>query len=83
MAYYTPKGTLVQDHKMDGSKGEETSVIEMEISAAAARCGQGASAKQELATLFKKHPLLKDDKWQMGEHPVSPLIEWFTRQTLG
>ena len=47
------------------------------------RVKQGGSAKTEMAMLLQKHPILKTDKWQTGEHPLSPLVEYFVKETMG
>ena len=81
--YFNQRGDMVEGHLLDGTKGETTSVIAMEIDGAVMRVKQGEStAKKEMASLLKKHPVLKSDKWQVGEHPLSPLVDYFVKETM-
>ncbi len=80
--FFSPNGTKVSGQTMSG-KGSTEALWETDIASAVGRCERGASAKQEMATLFKRYPQLKEGRWATGEHPCSPLVEWFTRQQLG
>ena len=80
--FFSPNGTKVSGQTMSG-KGTAEAIWETDIAAAVGRCERGGSAKEELAALFKRYPQLKEDRWKPYEHPVSPLIEWFTKQQLG
>ena len=82
MAFYGPNGNKITGKKMSGG-GNIEAIWEIDIAAAVGRCEQGGSAKQELANLLKKHPMLKEDKWQVGEHPLSPLMDYYVRETMG
>ena len=40
-------------------------------------------AQAKLKQLFARYPQLKRDAWAVGEHPVSPLIDLYAKETLG
>lgn len=82
--YWTSKGTYVEGHRIGSTGGVETDRINCEVEAAVARCrDNGASAGKELRVLFGRHPQLREDRWEMGMHPLSPMIEWFVKESLG
>jgi len=82
--YFNQRGDMVEGHLLNGTKGESTSVIDMEVDVAVMRVKQGEStAKEEMASLLKKHPILKSDKWQTGDYPLDPLMDLFIKETLG
>jgi len=81
--YFNQRGDKVEGHLLDGTRGATTSIIDSEIDGAIMRVKQGGSAKTEMAMLLQKHPILKTDKWQTGEHPLSPLVEYFVKETMG
>ncbi len=80
--YFGPDGKKVIGQKMSGG-GHSEALWEMDIAVAMGRCERGAKAKDEMQALFKRYPQLKEDRWKVGEHPMSPLVAWFTKQTLG
>jgi galactokinase len=84
MPFYDSKGNLVSGAKVGGKGGggSAVSIVATEVDASVARVKEGASARDEMLALFRKHPFLKEDKWEVGEHPLSPLLEWFVKQQL-
>ena len=82
MAFYGPNGEKVSGRKMSGG-GQSEALWAIDIASAVGRCERGASAKEEMATLFRRYPQLKEDRWKVGEHPMSPLLDWFVKQTMG
>jgi hypothetical protein len=81
--YFNARGEFVEGHLMGGQVGTTTSAINHEVDEAVSRCRGGASAHREMVLMFKKHPHLKQDRWEVGEHPLSPVLAEYVRQTLG
>ena len=82
MAFYGPNGEKVSGRKMSGG-GQSEALWEIDIAAAVGRCERGASAKDEMATLFKRYPQLNENRWKPFEHPMSPLMDWFVKEKFG
>ncbi len=83
--YFDSKGNLVSGAKVAGGGAGATtvSVVQTEVDAAVERCRKGASARNEMLALFNKYPMLGEDRWQVYEHPLSPLVEAFAKQVFG
>lgn len=81
--YYNTRGEFVEGHLMGGEVGTATSAINHEVDEAVARCRNGASAKREMVLLYQKYPHLKQNRWAVGEHPLSPLLGEYVIETLG
>jgi len=82
MAYFNSKGQFVSGQTLGGS-GVSTSVIDLEVQDAVYRCANhGASARDEIKQMFKKHPVLKTDQWSYPDnpHPLSALVAEFVRE---
>ena len=89
MAFYDPdSGRLVAGQRMSAGKAASGNEILVAVEEAVARCqhkkyaGTGRALK-ELKQLFATYPQLKRDAWGVGEHPVSPLIDLYVKETLG
>ena len=83
--FFDSKGNLVSGAKVAGGGAGATtvSVVQTEVDAAVERCKQGASARNEMLALFNKYPMLREDRWQVFEHPLSPLVDAFVKQMFG
>lgn len=82
MPFFDSKGNRVVGAKVGGggSGGNSVSVVGTEVNAAVQRCREGGSAKKEMLALFQKYPMLKEDRWEVFEHPLSPLIDEFVKE---
>ena len=78
--YFNARGEFVSGHLMGGEGGTASNAINHEVDEAVARCRNGASAQREMLLLFKRHQHLKQDRWAVGEHPLSPLLSEYVRQ---
>ena len=84
MAYFDPDtgkkvaGQLVQGKATSGNE------IETAVAEAVARCQNKkyGSALKELKRLFATYQQLKRDAWLPFEHPCSPLIDLYVKETL-
>lgn len=81
--YFNACGEYISGHLMGGDGGMASHAINHEIDEAVARTGSGGSAQRELRLLFNKYQHLKQDRWAVGEHPLSPLISEYVIQVLG
>jgi len=87
MAYFDKEGKKIEGRLASAGKGVPTDEIMMAVSEAVGRCqnklyaGNGRAMK-ELKQLFETYPQLKRDAWAVGEHPVSPLIDLYVKETL-
>jgi len=80
MAFFDPDGKKVAGRLAAVGKGVPLDEITQAVAEAVVRCERGASAKEEMATLFKRYQQLKENRWEPFEHPMSPLMEWFVKQ---
>jgi hypothetical protein len=78
--YFGPDGKKVIGQKMSGG-GHCEELWAVDVAAAVGRCERGARAKDEMQALFSHYPQLKENRWKPFEHPMSPLTEWFVKQT--
>ena len=86
MAYFDKEGKRVEGRLASAGKGVPTDEIMQAVSEAVGRCQNKlykGSALKEVKVLFEKYPQLKRDAWAVGEHPVSPLIDLYVKETLG
>jgi len=86
MAYFDKEGKKIEGRLASAGKGVPTDEIMMAVSEAVGRCQNKlykGSALKELKVLFEKYPQLKRDAWLPFEHPCSPLIDLYVKETLG
>jgi hypothetical protein len=81
--YYNARGEFVEGHLHGGDSGTATSAINHEVDEAVARCRNGASAKREMMLFYQKYPHLKQNRWAVGEHPLSPLVNEYVIEIFG
>jgi hypothetical protein len=79
--FFVPNGERVTGQKISGG-GNTEAIWAVDIAAAAGRCERGGSARDEMAAIFKKYPQLKDSRLAAGEHPISPVVDWYVKQQL-
>ena len=77
--FFDSKGNRVSGAKI-GKGG--TGDVESEVAAAVARCRTGGSARDEMAVLLQRYPHLKEERWEEGEHPLSPLVSEYVAQIM-
>lgn len=80
--FYSPNGEKISGKKLTGG-GTTEAIWAVDIAAAVGRCERSSSAKEEMSALFQKYPQLKADKWKVGEHPLSPVLDWFVKKKFG
>jgi hypothetical protein len=83
MAYFDSKtGKVVTGKVMGAGTLASKSEVETAISEAVSRARHKkyGSARKELARLLTTYPQLKLDAWEVGEHPLSPLVELFAQE---
>ena len=87
MSFYDPDtGRMVTGQRITAGKTASGNEIADAVEQAVARCENqryAGSALKELTQLFARYPQLKRDAWAAGEHPVSPLIDLYVKETLG
>jgi hypothetical protein len=87
MSFYdSDTGRMVTGQRITAGKAASGNEIADAVEEAVARCQNkryAGSALKELNQLFDRYPQLKRDAWAVGEHPVSPLIELYVKETLG
>ena len=87
MAYYDPAtGRMLTGQMVGGGTGASNDTIALAVAEAVGRCRNKtykASPLAELKKLFQEFPQLKRDGWAVGQHPVSPLIELYVKETMG
>ena len=86
MAYFDEGGKKVAGRLASVGRGVPCDEIAREVAEAVGRCQNkryAGSALKELKQLFATYPQLKRDAWAGGEHPVSPLIDLYVKETLG
>lgn len=86
MPYFDPDGRKIEGRLASIGKGVPNSEIEQAVAEAVGRCknkryaGNGRAMK-ELKKLFETYPQLKRNAWEVGSHPVSPLIDLLVEET--
>ena len=86
MAFFEADGKKVEGRLASVGRGVSSDEIATEVAEAVGRCQNkryAGSALKELKQLFARYPQLKRDAWAVGEHPVSPLIDLYVKETLG
>ena len=86
MAFFDSDGKKVAGRLAAVGKGVPLDEITQAVAEAVGRCKNKlykSSALKELKLLFEKYPQLKKDAWAVGEHPVSPLIDLYVKETVG
>lgn len=83
MAYFdSATGKVMRGKVGSGTTLASRTEVDTAISEAVSRCKHKkyGSARKELAKLLTTYPHLKRDAWEIGEHPLSPLIELFVEE---
>lgn len=87
MGFFNENGDFVSGATIGGGgvDGDKTGFVSVEVAAACDRVKKGVSTPlDEMRRLFADYPVLKDDdKWSVGEHPISPLLDLYCFSLFG
>jgi hypothetical protein len=83
--FYDSRGNFIEGATVGGGRVSppDTAELEAEVTAAVLRCSQGASARDAMAYFYRTYPHLREDLWEIGEDPLSPLMDYYVKETLG